>query len=181
MESAEPEKTLNRVMKVDEAKIQNHLDLMVRSTIEQTLNGLLKILFLCTANSCRSQMAEGLARKLKGDKVLPYSAGTKPGKLDSLAVKVMAEAGVEISKHKSKNIDEVKDMDFDYVVTVCDQAREACPYFPARRKLVHVSFDDPPRLAADAKDEQQALNIYRRVRDEIKNFVEKLPEILEKE
>jgi arsenate reductase (thioredoxin) len=141
----------------------------------------LKILFLCTGNSCRSQMAEGWTRKLKGDKLSPYSAGTQPGKLDNLAVKVMAEAGVDISKHQAKGIDYIKGIDFDYVVTVCDQAREACPYFPAKRKLVHVGFEDPPRLAAEIKDEQEALNIYRKVRDEIKIFVEKLPEILEKE
>jgi arsenate reductase len=126
-------------------------------------------------------MAEGWARKLKGDKLSPYSAGTQPGKLDVLAVKVMAEAGVDISNHRPKGIDDIKDIDFDYVVTVCDQAREACPYFPAKRKLIHVGFDDPPKLAAEIKNAQEALNIYRRVRDEIKKFVEKLPEILEKQ
>jgi arsenate reductase len=139
----------------------------------------LKILFLCTGNSCRSQMAEGWARQLKSDSIIPYSAGTHPGKLDALAVKVMAEAGVDISKHRSKGIDEIKDLVFDYVVTVCDQAREECPYFPAKIKLIHVGFDDPPRLAAEIKDEQEKLNIYHRVRDEIKAFVEKLPKVLE--
>jgi arsenate reductase len=124
-------------------------------------------------------MAEGWARKLKSDKVLPYSAGTHPSKLDALAVKVMAEAGVDISKHRSKGIDEIRDITFDYVVTVCDQAHEQCPYFPAIKKLIHVGFDDPPKLAAEVKDEQEALNVYRRVRDEIKVFVKKLFEILE--
>ncbi|MGD0076994.1 MAG: arsenate reductase ArsC [Sedimentisphaerales bacterium] len=139
----------------------------------------LKILFLCTGNSCRSQMAEGWARKLKSDSIEPYSAGTHPGKLDTKSVHVMAEAGVDIANQQPKGVDDVKDIVFDYVVTVCDQAREACPYFPARIKLVHVGFDDPPHLAANIKDEQKVLSIYRRVRDEIRIFVEKLPEILE--
>ena len=123
-------------------------------------------------------MAEGWARKLKSDSIEPYSAGTHPGKLDLLAVRVMAETNVDISKQQAKGIDEIKKITFDYVVTVCDQAREECPYFPAKKKLIHVGFDDPPRLATKAKDEQEALNIYRRVRDEIKTFVQKLPDIL---
>lgn len=139
----------------------------------------LKILFLCTGNSCRSQIAEGWARKLKGDKVLPYSAGIRPDKLDIFAVRVMAEIGIDISNQHPKGIDEIKDVTFDYVVTVCDQAHEQCPYFPAIKKLIHVSFDDPPRLAAKINNEQEVLIIYRRVRDEIRTFVEKLPEILE--
>jgi arsenate reductase len=124
-------------------------------------------------------MAEGWARKLKDDKILPYSAGTHPGKLDLLAAQVMAETDVDISKQQAKGIDEIKKISFDYVVTVCDQAREECPYFPARIKLIHVGFDDPPRLAAALTDKGEILNIYRRVRDEIKEFVQKLPEILE--
>ncbi|MGA2171789.1 MAG: arsenate reductase ArsC [Sedimentisphaerales bacterium] len=139
----------------------------------------LKILFLCTGNSCRSQMAEGWARKLKSDSIEPYSAGIEPHGLDPIAVKVMAEVGVDISNQHSKGIDEIRDVTFDYVVTVCDQAREQCPYFPAKIKLIHVGFDDPPRLAAKINNEQEVLNIYRRVRDEIKTFVGKLPEILE--
>jgi arsenate reductase len=123
-------------------------------------------------------MAEGWARKLIRNKVSPYSAGTHPEKLDAKAVRVMAEADVDISKQKSKSIDGIKNITFDYVVTVCDQAREECPYFPTRIKLIHVSFDDPPWLAEKINDEEKTLNIYRRVRDEIKAFVEKLPELL---
>ena len=133
----------------------------------------LKVLFLCTGNSCRSQMAEGWARHLKGDVVEAYSAGIQPHSLDPEAVKVMAEAGVDISGHRSKYLDEVKDIAFDYVVTVCDQAHESCPLFPGKTKVVHVGFDDPPRLAQNSESEEEALNHYRRVRDEIRTFIEK--------
>jgi arsenate reductase (thioredoxin) len=139
----------------------------------------LRILFLCTGNSCRSQMAEGWARHLKGDAIEPYSAGIEPHGLDPKAVKVMAEAGVDISGHRSKHLDELKSVEFDYVVTVCDQVHESCPLFPGRTKVIHVGFDDPPRLAAQAKNDQEVLNHYRRVRDEIRWFVESLPENLE--
>jgi len=139
----------------------------------------LKVLFLCTGNSCRSQMAEGWTRHLKGDMVEPYSAGTMPRGLDPRAVKVMAEAGVDISGYRSKHVDEVWDIPFDCVVTVCDQARESCPVFPGRVRMIHVGFDDPPRLAKQAKDEHEALSHYRRVRDEIRRFIESLPESLE--
>ena len=135
----------------------------------------LKVLFLCTGNSCRSQMAEGWTRCLKGNVMEPYSAGTEPRGLDPRAVRVMAEAGVEISGHRSKNVDELKNIQFDYVVTVCDQAHESCPLFPGRTEVIHVGFDDPPRLAQDSADEQEALGYYRRVRDEIRRFVESLP------
>ncbi|AQQ70014.1 Arsenate reductase [Limihaloglobus sulfuriphilus] len=140
----------------------------------------LKVLFLCTGNSCRSQMAEGWARHLKGEAIESYSAGVETHGLNPNAVKVMAEAGVDISGHKSKHLDDLKDVRFDYVVTVCDNAHESCPLFPGRTKIVHVGFDDPPRLAKEAKTEQQALDSYRRVRDEIKKFIEKLPENLNK-
>ncbi len=138
----------------------------------------LKILFLCTGNSCRSQMAEGWARRLKGDVLEPYSAGLDVRNLDPRAVQVMAEAGVDISGHRSKHVSELRDIAFDYVVTVCDSARESCPLFPGRARIVHKSFDDPPRLARDAKTEEEALGHYRRVRDEIRAFVETLPESL---
>lgn len=138
-----------------------------------------KILFLCTGNSCRSQMAEGWARALKGDRIEAWSAGIETHGLNPNAVRVMAEAGVDISSHRSKNVDELKDFAFDYVVTVCDHAHESCPLFPGRTKVVHVGFDDPPRLARDAKTEDEALGHYRRVRDEIRAFVEKLPTDLE--
>ena len=138
----------------------------------------LKILFLCTGNSCRSQMAEGWARALKGDVIEPYSAGVESHGLNSLAVKAMAEAGVDISGQRSKLVREVAGVEFDYVVTVCDNARESCPVFPGNARRVHMSFDDPPYLARDAKTEEEALGHYRRVRDEIKAFVETLPDRL---
>lgn len=138
----------------------------------------LKVLFLCTGNSCRSQMAEGWARHLKGDAIDAYSAGIETHGLNPHAVQVMAEAGVDISSHRSKHLDEVKHIPFDYVVTVCDHAHESCPLFPGRTKVVHVGFDDPPRLAKAAKSEQEALDCYRRVRDEIRTFVETLPDSL---
>ena len=138
----------------------------------------MKILFLCTGNSCRSQMAEGWARHLKGGVIEAYSAGLDTRGLNPLAVKVMAEAGVDISGHRSKHVDELKDVSFDYVVTVCDHAHESCPLFPGGTKVVHVGFDDPPRLAKAAKNEEVALQHYRRVRDEIRALIEKLPEVL---
>ena len=139
----------------------------------------LKILFLCTGNSCRSQMAEGWTRHLKGEVIEPYSAGIETHGLNPNAVKVMAEVGVDISAHHSKHVDELKDIDFDYVITVCDNANESCPMFACKTKVLHVGFEDPPSLAKTAKTEQQALDIYRRVRDEIKQFVERLPDNLE--
>jgi len=138
----------------------------------------LKVLFLCTGNSCRSQMAEGWARHLKGDVIEPYSAGIEVHGLNSNAVRVMAEAGVDISQHRSKHLDEVRDIPFDYVVTVCDHAHEHCPLFPGKARVVYVAFDDPPRLAKAAKNEEEALNCYRRVRDEIRAFIEGLPDTL---
>lgn len=138
----------------------------------------LKILFLCTGNSCRSQMAEGWARHLKGDVLEAYSAGIETHGLNPNAVRVMAEAGVDISGHKSKHVDELRNIQFDYVITVCDNARESCPIFSGRAKVMHVGFEDPPRLAREAKSEEETLNIYRRVRDQIRAFVETLPESL---
>jgi len=135
----------------------------------------LKVLFLCTGNSCRSQMAEGWAKHLKGDVIEAYSAGIETHGLNASAVKVMAEAGVDISGHHSKHLDELKDISFDCVVTVCGHAHESCPIFPGTTRVIHVGFEDPPRLARDAKTEEEALDCYRRVRDEIKAFVESLP------
>lgn len=140
----------------------------------------LRILFLCTGNSCRSQMAEGWARRLKGDVIEPYSAGIEIHGLDPNAIKVMAEAGVDISSHKSKHLDEVKNINFDYVITVCDDAHEHCPLFPGKTRMMHVGFDDPPWLAKKAKTEKEALDCYRRVRDQIKEFIKELPDILAK-
>lgn len=134
-----------------------------------------KVLFLCTGNSCRSQMAEGWARALKGDILEAYSAGVETHGLNPNAVRVMAEAGVDISGHRSKHVRELLDAGIDYVVTVCDHAAEACPLFPGKAKIIHHSFQDPPALAKTAKTEEEALGHYRRVRDEIKAFVETLP------
>jgi arsenate reductase len=139
----------------------------------------LKILFLCTHNACRSQMAEGWARHLHAERLEAYSAGTDPTRLDPYALRVMAEAGVDISSHRAKGIREIQDVDFDYVVTVCDQAREQCPWFPGRAAVIHAGFADPPALAEEGKDEREVLAIYRRVRDEIRRFVEELPQRLE--
>jgi arsenate reductase len=140
-----------------------------------------KVLFLCTGNSCRSQMAEGWARRLLGDRIDPYSAGVKTHGMNPRAIKVMAEAGVDISEkagYRSKHMDELKHVPLDYVVTVCDNANETCPVFPGKVKRLHVSFDDPPRLAKGAKSEEEALGHYRRVRDEIRGFIESLEERL---
>jgi arsenate reductase len=139
----------------------------------------MNVLFLCTGNSCRSQMAEGWARALRPDRLVPYSAGVAPHPLDPRAVRVMAEAGVDISGQRSKDVSELASVPFDLVVTVCDHARESCPVFPGRARRVHRGFEDPPRLAAGASSEEEALGHYRRVRDEIRRFVEALPESLE--
>lgn len=137
-----------------------------------------KVLFLCTGNSCRSQMAEGWARHLKGDEIEPYSAGIEKHGLNPNAVKVMAEAGVDISQHQSKTLDDLADVTLDYVVTVCGHAHETCPMFPGEATVVHQGFDDPPRLAANEADPEKALNHYRRVRDEIKAYIQTLPGVL---
>lgn len=129
-----------------------------------------RVLFLCTGNSCRSQMAEGWARALAGDAIEAHSAGTHPKGLDPRAVQIMAEAGVDISGHASKRPQDIGG-EFDVVVTVCDGAAEACPVFAGAR-VVHAGFDDPPRLSAGAASEGDALRHYRRVRDEIRAFVD---------
>ena len=139
----------------------------------------MKVLFLCTGNACRSQMAEGWARALKGDAIDAYSAGITTHGLNPRAVKVMAEAGVDISGHVSKTVADLGGATFDCVVTVCGHAHETCPIFPGKTRVIHVGFDDPPRLAEGARTEEEALAHYRRVRDQIKAFVEKLPGVLE--
>jgi len=139
----------------------------------------LNILFLCTGNSCRSQMAEGWTRHLKSEEINAYSAGIEVHGLNPSAVKVMAESGVDISGQKSQLVDEFKDTHFDYVITVCDNAHEACPIFPGKTEVIHMGFEDPPRLAKALAEkgisEEERLDCYRRVRDEIKRFVETLP------
>jgi arsenate reductase len=138
----------------------------------------LKVLFLCTGNSCRSQMAEGWARHLEAGAIEPYSAGIETHGLNPHAVAIMAEAGVDISQHKSKTLDDLRDVDFDVVVTVCAHAHETCPVFPGNARVIHAGFDDPPKLAANETDPDKALNHYRRVRDEIRAFIETLPDAL---
>jgi arsenate reductase len=137
------------------------------------------ILFLCTGNSCRSQMAEGWAKTLKGDVIKAYSAGIETRAVDPRAIAVMSEVGVDISEQRSKDIDEVLDIEFDYVITLCSHAHENCPLFPGEAKVVHHGFDDPPKLAEMSKNEEEVLEHYRRIRDEIKSFVLTLPEALE--
>lgn len=135
------------------------------------------VLFLCTGNSCRSQIAEGWARSLKTDSIDAYSAGIEKHGLNPLAVKVMAEAGVDISKQQSNLIPELPIDRFDYVITLCGHANETCPYFPGR--VVHRGFDDPPKLAESAEDKVGELVHYQRVRDEIREYIQSLPASLE--
>jgi arsenate reductase (thioredoxin) len=124
-------------------------------------------------------MAEGFARGLKGDVIEAFSAGVEPKGMNPLAVRAMAEVGIDIGSQQSKHIDEFKDVPLDYVVTVCGHANETCPVFPGKTKVVHVGFDDPPRLARDAKSDKEAMKHYRRVRDEIRDWVMTLPQSLE--
>ncbi|MFP3983635.1 MAG: arsenate reductase ArsC [Desulfurivibrionaceae bacterium] len=138
--------------------------------------GQLNILFLCTGNSCRSQMAEGWTRHLHPDRFEVYSAGTTAQGLNPRAVQVMAEAGVDISGQYSKTVNELPDVDLDYVITVCDRAHEVCPLFLGSTTAIHAGFDDPPGLAEQAVTEEEALDHYRRIRDEIRAFVEDLPD-----
>ena len=138
-----------------------------------------KVLFLCTGNSCRSQMAEGWAKALKGDTIDAYSAGVDPHGMNARAIQAMAEAGVDIGKHHSKHLDELKDIKFDYVVTVCGHAHETCPVFPGKTKVVHAGFDDPPKLAKDARTDEEAMTHYRRVRDEIRTFIQSIEQRLD--
>lgn len=141
----------------------------------------MKVLFLCTGNSCRSQMAEGWAKHLLSGTVEAYSAGTAPRGVDLRAVRAMAEVGIDISGYRSKSVFDLPDIEFDYVVTLCDDAQQACPFFPAKTALIHHGFDDPPRLAEVANDEDEVMGHYRRVRDEIKAYVETLPDSLKDE
>jgi arsenate reductase len=139
----------------------------------------LRVLFLCTGNSCRSQMAEGWARALKSGAIEAFSAGIEARGLDPLAVRVMAEAGVDIAGQRSKTVTELADGAFDFVVTVCGHAHESCPaWLKSGARVVHAGFDDPPALARGARSGPEALAHYRRVRDEIRDFVAGLPENL---
>ena len=136
------------------------------------------VLFLCTGNSCRSQMAEGWARTLLADQFESYSAGIEKHGLNPNAVRVMKEAGVDISGQSSNTLDELPVEDFDLVITVCEHADERCPTFSGRTRVAHVAFDDPPKLAEDAKTEEEKLQHFRRVRDEIRDFVKRWPDSL---
>jgi len=145
------------------------------------MSGKIKLLYLCTGNSCRSQMAEGWTHALKSEEIEVYSAGLETHGLNPNAVKVMAEAGVDISNQKSQHLDEFMELDLDVVVTVCDHAHETCPLFPGSAKVIHHSFDDPPKLSPPDAPEEVKLDGFRRVRDEIKAFVETLPNALDNE
>lgn len=138
----------------------------------------ISVLFLCTGNSCRSQMAEGLCRHFRGETIEPASAGIETHGLNPMAVRAMAEIGIDISDHRSTSLDEFEGREFDYVVTVCGHANESCPIFPAGTRLVHKGFDDPPKLAAAAATEEEGMEHYRRVRDEIKEYILTFPDAL---
>lgn len=137
--------------------------------------GRIKVLFLCTGNSCRSQIAEGWANYLKSDVIEAYSAGIRPIGVNPKTIEVMAEAGVDISDHTSKHIDDLAGIDFDYVVTVCDNAREQCPVFPGKAKLFHKAFEDPYFASGS---EEEIMAVFRKVRDQIRAFIEDLPGFL---
>ena len=125
-----------------------------------------KVLFLCTGNSCRSQMAEGIAKKLYSEKLAIESAGIEKHGMNPYAMKVMDEIGIDISSHSSKTLSETG-TDFDCVITVCDHARESCPEFNDKTQIIHFPFPDPPKLALRKEDEEDKMDCYRRVRDEI--------------
>ena len=134
------------------------------------------ILFLCTGNSCRSQMAEGWARRLRADVIEPYSADIEKHELNSYAVRVMAEAGVDISGQHSKLVEELSVTTFDYVITLCGPAYDTCPYMPGQ--TIHHGLPDPPEMAKTATSEEEILQAYRTVRDQIRQFVESMPDAL---
>lgn len=138
----------------------------------------IKILFLCTGNSCRSQMAQGWVRELKSDQIEAESAGIVRHGINPRAVKAMLEAGVDISDQTSKSLDDLDSLDFDYVVTLCGHAHETCPNFPGSATIVHHGFDDPPTLAKDAETEEEAMEPFRRVRDQIREFISGMPDNL---
>ncbi len=130
-----------------------------------------KVLFICTHNSARSQMAEGLLKHFHGDRYDVYSAGTDPTKVNPYAIKVMEEIGIDISKNYSKNIDKFLNDDFEFVITVCDRANEFCPFFPGGKKRLHKSFEDPSEFEGS---NQEKLDVFRQIRDEIKEWINKI-------
>ena len=144
---------------------------------ETTMPRKLNVLFLCTANACRSQMAEGWAQHLKSDVIEAYSAGVRPDKVSSRAIAVMKEAGVNISGHYSKHVNDLSWVEFDYVITVCGNAHESCPIFAGKTKVVHVGFEDP---AAATGTPEEVLAVFRKIRDQIRDFIVTLPDSIEK-
>jgi len=148
----------------------------LKATRKVKINHTIRVLFLRTGNSCRSQMAEGLCRHFLYNIIKPYSAGIEKHGLDPLAVKAMHEIGIDISGQQSKTMEELGNEQFDYVVTLCGHAKETCPFFPAKTRVLHRGFDDPPQLAAGTKSEDEALRHYRRVRDEIKDYILTFPD-----
>lgn len=132
---------------------------------------MIKVLFICTHNSARSQMAEGLLRHLYNNRYEVYSAGTEPSSVNQYAVNVMSEIGIDISMHRSKSINEFSEIEFDYIVTVCDNAKETCPIFYGGGKKVHKGFDDPSKLNGS---KEEILLGFRRIRDEIKSWIEEM-------
>jgi len=127
-----------------------------------------RVLFLCTSNSCRSQMAEGFLRHIAGDRFEVFSAGVKPTQVNPLAIKVMAEAGIDISEHRSKSAMEFIGQQFDYIITVCDNAKQTCPVFPGKHEKIHWDLEDPAEAQGN---EEERLSFFRRIRDEIKSMV----------
>ncbi|NIA16816.1 MAG: arsenate reductase ArsC [Planctomycetes bacterium] len=140
-------------------------------------NKKIKVLFLCTGNSCRSQMAQGWAEFLKSDSIDAYSAGTMPCYVHPKAIEVMTEAGVDISNHSSKHIDDLAGIEFDYVITLCDSANEHCPILPGGTKRIHQSFTDPAATIGTTED---VMNAFRKTRDQIRAFIETFPDSLKK-
>jgi arsenate reductase len=132
-----------------------------------------KVLILCTGNSARSQMAEGLLKHFGAGRFEVYSAGTKPGQVRAEAIAAMKEIGIDISANRSKHVDEFRNEAFDYVLTVCDNARETCPVFPANTRRLHHSFEDP---AAVQGSEEERLAAFRRVRDQLADYLTAFPE-----
>lgn len=136
------------------------------------------ILFVCIGNSCRSQIAEGFTNSMHGDELRAFSAGIRPSKLDPLTVEVMEEVGINVSNNQAKTIESLADVSFDYVVTVCDEGSEECPFIPAKKQNLHHEFPDPPKLTAELEEHSEKLKIYRQVRDEIQEFIFTLKQTL---
>ena len=128
-----------------------------------------RVLFLCTSNSCRSQMAEGFLRHIAGDRFEVFSAGVKPTQVNPLAIKVMAEAGIDISEHRSKSAMEFLGQQFDYIITVCDNAKQTCPVFPGKHEKIHWDLEDPAEAQGS---EEERMVVFRKIRDEIRKKIE---------